>query len=987
MSTDFLDAAGQTYHDFLLTKVIEIKELQCTLRELTHIPSGAQVIHIDNDDPENLFCISFKTLPYNSNGVAHILEHTVLCGSRKFPVKDPFFAMTRRSLNTFMNALTGSDFTCYPAATQVEKDFYNLFDVYIDAVFHPLLKEASFLQEGHRLEFSDSQNPSSPLENKGIVFNEMKGSLSSADARLWHAMMEHLCPNLPYAYNSGGDPKVIPQLTYQELLSFHEAYYHPSRALFFFYGNLPLKKHLDFISEKILKNTPKQPPLPPIPLQKRFTQGVYKELSYPSHETEDTSAKTLIAFGYLTTPLIDQKEVLALSVLDSILMDTDASLLKMPLLQSGLCIHADAYMDTEMSEVPWIFVFKGCQKEHAEKLQVVFKQSIEKIIQKGIPAHLIESAIHQLEFTRTEISGESAPFGLTIFMRSALAKQHGCPPENSLTIHAHFEELRKAVKDPHYLTNLLKKYLLDNPHFVRIVMNPDPTLSSKELSEEKSKLQELRNSLNQEAIQKLLIQAELLAKYQKETETQSIDCLPKVNLDDVPLFSHQFALHEEKIGKLHVYHHACFTNQILYADLVFDLPQISASDLPYVQLLLTLLPEIGAGKRDYAANLEYIHAHTGGVGASASLHIQVTDPEVTSPTVSIRGKSLYRKASHLFALLADMATSPSFSDKKRIKELIQQTNTSLQNRLSRQALRYAIQLSLSGFSSPSYIADQWYGWGYYKMIQSLSQNLDKELPKLIEKLIYLKDTLLGLGNPHLVLSCDASMYKQLVKEQFYGLCNLPFKSFNPWDGHYPLTPTPRQARTIASPVAFIADSYKTIHYLHPHAPALSAATHLFENKILHKKIREQGGAYGSGASYSPLQGHFHFHSYRDPHIAKTLHTFQEAIASIAEGAFDARDLEEAKLGMIQQWDTPVAPGHRAALAYAWERENKTHARRQAFREHFLALSPKDITKAVEQELLTKKEEGVVVCFAGKELIEKENILLAKEGKPLKILPI
>src|SRR5579863_2898175 len=221
------------YNNFRITKYTPIPELQSTLVELIHEPSGAKVMHIANDDPENLFCLSFQTLPNSSNGVAHILEHTVLCGSAKFPVKDPFFAMSRRSLNTFMNALTGSDFTCYPAASQNEKDFYNLMEVYIDAVFHPELKRMSLLQEGHRLEFTDPQDPKTPLAIKGIVFNEMKGTLSSADTRLWHTLMENLPPDLPYCYNSGGDPKVIPQLSYEELLKFHATYYHPSQCLFF----------------------------------------------------------------------------------------------------------------------------------------------------------------------------------------------------------------------------------------------------------------------------------------------------------------------------------------------------------------------------------------------------------------------------------------------------------------------------------------------------------------------------------------------------------------------------------------------------------------------------------------------------------------------------------------------------------------------------------------------------------------------------------
>ncbi len=500
MSSSSLSAAGERYGDFVVTKCHPIPELSCTLKELVHLPSGAQVMHIANDDPENLFCLSFQTLPSSSNGAAHILEHTVLCGSRRFPVKDPFFAMTRRSLNTFMNALTGSDFTCYPAASQNEKDFYNLMDVYIDAVFHPELKRMSFLQEGHRLEFSDPKNPKSPLEFKGIVFNEMKGSLSSADTRLWHALMEYLVPDLPYAHNSGGDPSVIPDLSYAELIAFHETFYHPSRCLFFFYGDLPLKKHLDFIAEKALKHVPKVDPVPPIPRQKRFTSPRHKELHYPVSEGDELSERTMVAFGYLTAPLIDQEEVLALQLLDAVLMETDASLLKAALLDSKLCIHAEAYMDPEMSEIPYAIVCKGCDPENIDKLEKVLKKALVKICEEGIPDHMIDAALHQLEFSRLEITGDHAPFGLTLFMRSALAKQHGSDPENALMVYSLFEKLLAKVKDPAYLPGLIRKYLLDNPHCVRLVMHPDRNLSAQEIAQEKEKLKEIRTTLSDEAV-------------------------------------------------------------------------------------------------------------------------------------------------------------------------------------------------------------------------------------------------------------------------------------------------------------------------------------------------------------------------------------------------------------------------------------------------------------------------------------------------------
>ncbi len=978
--TQILQNKGDRYGDFVLTNILPIEELKCELKEIEHMPTGAKIMHIDADDKENLFCLSFQTLPSNSNGVAHILEHTVLCGSKKFPVKDPFFAMGRRSLNTFLNALTGSDFTCYPAATQVEKDFYNLLEVYLDAVFHPELKELSFLQEGHRLEFLEPADVTTPLVFKGIVFNEMKGALASAESRLWHAMMEELCKDLPYAHNSGGDPKEIPSLTYEQLKEFHQMFYQPSRCLFFFYGNLPLKGHLDFILKHCLASAKALSPLPSIPKQKRFKEPVFKKVKFPVTETEELGSRTMVAFGWLTAPLLNQEDVLALSVLDSVLMDTDASLLKLPLLNSELCIQADAFMDTEMSEVPLVIVCKGTEEKHADALEKILRDALLNIVEKGIPSHLIESALHQLEFSRSEITGDHSPFGLTLFMRAALGRQHGVNPENALQIHTLFDNLRELIKDPHYLTDLIKKYLLDNTHFVRLTVIPDALVAEEEVKAEEGMLKNIKAALSEKDIKHILDQTIALEKYQEETESQDIACLPKVDLSDVPVLARKFILKEEEVRGLTVFHHDCFTNHIIYADLIFDLPSLSEEELLYLQLFNVLLPELGAGKRNYAENLEYHHAYTGGIGCSTSLHVQAYDPLLMRPCLSIRGKALYRNTEKLFAILQETVTSARFDEKKRIKELISQLHNALLGRLSKNALRYAIQLSLSGFGEAPHISNQWHGLAFYHFIHELTQDLNKKLPLIMEKLNALKEKVLCTKNPHLVLSADKEMYFHLLSKNFYGLLDLPQKDFIPWKANFSLNTVSSQARVIATPVAYNVKAFEAPAYLHPNSPALTVATHLFENKVLHRAIREQGGAYGAGASYNPTVGAFYFHSYRDPHIENTLKIFDASIDFIADQKFNDTDLEESKLEVVQHLDMPTAPGSRAITAYSWHRAGKTPEMRQSYRDRLLAVTSKEIAEVVQKTLLSKKDTGTIVTFAGSGLLEKEN-------KHLPVFPI
>lgn len=974
-----LSQVDQTYGNFRVTKATPIQELQAELIELVHEPTGAQVIHIRNDDPENLFCLSFKTIPESSNGVAHILEHTVLCGSEHFPVKDPFFAMTRRSLNTFMNALTGSDFTCYPAASQVPKDFYNILEVYLDAVFRPKLDPLSFLQEGHRLEFEKPDDPSSPLEYKGIVFNEMKGAMGSPTSRLLEAVNQALFPDITYGFNSGGDPKVIPELTYEELLQFHKSFYHPSHCLFFFYGDMPLEKHLDFIAKNTLDRANKGDPIPAVPLQPRFDETRYVAFSYPIAKGESTENKTMMAFGWLTCHVQKQLEILALDVLETALLDTDASPLKRALLDSELCTTVSSYIDGDNSEAPAVIILKGCNADYADQLEHLLKATLEEIAQEGIDPQLIDNALHQHEFYRYEITGDQSPFGLSLFMRSALLKQHGANPEEGLVIHSLFGALRhKIAKDPHYFQNLIRTYLIDNKHFVRVVMTPDPDLGKQEEAEEQAALEKIKSGLTFQQTREFVDQAKTLEAFQEAQENEDLDALPKVTLADVPKRARDYPLIREHVGEMEVYHHACFTNDIIYADLIFPLPQIPQEDLSTVRLFANLLPQMGSGGRNYVDTLNAIQADTGGLGTSLALNMQAGNHHQFTPSLQIRGKALGHKSEQLFGLLNDMATSVDFTDKGRLREVIRRHYTSLQNSLNNNAMKYAVNLSASHLDVASRIVNDWYGLSYYWKIKELAQSFDKGGDALVDKLQSLKEQVLCLDGHHLVLSCSSDAYTKLSKQKFFALGDLETRAYAAWRSDYPIEEIEAHGRVISTPVAFTAKVFRTVSYTHPDTPALSVAAALFDNVVLHKLIREQGGAYGGGAVNNALSGHFYFYSYRDPNIGSTLDAFDHSISKILEGKFQDSDIEEAKLEIIQGIDSPISPGSRAELAYSWLREGKRHAVRQDFRDRLLGLTRTDVMEAIRQHILPNLDSGKAVVFSGQELLEKENALLSQK---------
>lgn len=975
--TSSLDPTYQRCGDFTITKYLPIQELSCVLTELVHHPTGAKVLHIGNEDPENLFSLSFQTFPQNSNGVAHILEHTVLCGSKKFPVKDPFFCMTRRSLNTFMNAMTGQDFTCYPASSQIEKDFYNLLEVYLDAVFHPNLDPMSFLQEGHRLEFQDPNHSSSALKYQGIVYNEMKGAMSSIDSRFWQALLKHLTPDLIYAHNSGGDPKEIPSLTHEELIDFHRQFYHPSRCLFFFYGNIPLHRHLEFIEKHALSGSDRLAPLPLLPLQPRFHSPVIAVESYPIQPSDSLDKKTQIAFAWLTAPMSSQRDILALSLLDVLLMDTDGSLLKKALLKSPFCTQADSALDTEMSEVPWVIICKGCNPEDQESLKTLLFKTLEKAANQGFTQEQIEAALHQLEFERTEMNPDGGPFGLTLFMRAALIKQHGSDPELALCIHSLFKELRALSKDPEYLKNLIRQYALENPHFLTLVLKPDPDLAMREEQEEKQRLESIRSSLSKEAKETLIQQSLDLERYQEELESRSLDCLPKMTSQEVPKEPTDFLLALQKKPRTSLFHHACFTNHITYANLVFDLPHLDSQDLSLLSIFTHFLTEMGVGDKNYEETLQLAQQKTGGIYASLSLHPSQENPAVCKPSLMIQGKALVRNQDALIDLLLEFATSANFTDQERIQELLDQHVTSLQTRFTKHAMQYALNMSVSGLSIPSYIYEQWHGISYYQQVMKWKNN-PKQLTKDLQRM-----QSLVLGNRP--FDCILSGQEDDLSDLFHThrFESTPSCIHTPrWQGNYTVPQAVSQARFIAAPVAFNAVGVSTIAARDMDAPFLLLSTELMQNTYLHKEIREKGGAYGAKAVYAPSTGLFNFYSYRDPHLASTLEIFTKALERIVDLQFTDQELEEAKLGIFQTLDAPIPPGQRGITAYSWLRSGRTTAMRQTFRDRIFSARREDVALAVQKHLLNAPQ--TVVSFLGEELFEKEK---KKLKNPLQIFSI
>nr|MBL0731644.1 insulinase family protein [Desulfobacterales bacterium] len=463
---------GNKIGGYSVKKLVELKEQDSVFYELEHIATGAKHIHIGCEDTENTFSVAFKTVPFDSTGVAHILEHTVLCGSANFPVRDPFFSMIKRSLSTFMNAFTASDWTMYPFATQNRKDFYNLMDVYLDAAFFPNIDELNFKQEGHRIEIekktADKGSKTDFLVYKGIVYNEMKGAMSSPDQVMARSLLNALYPDTTYRFNSGGEPSDIPKLTHAELVAFHKRHYHPSNAFFYTYGNLPLKEHLAFIEEHVLSRFERIDPDTEVPSQKRWTAHRKVSYSYPLGQNEKPDKKYQICLAWLMADVRDTFENLAVSIIGHILLGNSASPLRKALIDSGLgsTLCDGTGFDMDNRDTMFVAGLKDVTSSDAPKIETIILKVLRDLAENGIEKRMVESALHQIEFHKKEITNTPYPYGIKLVMRMGSTWFHGGSAEDVLQFDSSIERIRREFENGQFFENLLKKYFLNNHHRV-----------------------------------------------------------------------------------------------------------------------------------------------------------------------------------------------------------------------------------------------------------------------------------------------------------------------------------------------------------------------------------------------------------------------------------------------------------------------------------------------------------------------------------------
>ena len=970
MTVDVSESITQTIHPaFQLLRQHHVEALDIHVSEYKHKVTGAVHYHLATNHDENVFLVAFRTQPMDSKGTAHILEHTVLCGSEKFPVRDPFFLMIRRSLNTFMNAFTAADWTAYPFATQNKKDFQNLLSVYLDAAFAANLNPLDFAQEGIRIELENDQ-----AVYKGVVFNEMKGAMSSPTDQLYHQLAYHLFPETTYHYNSGGDPKEIPDLSYEQLVEFYKTHYHPSNAVFMTFGNQNAYDLQEQFETLALHKFSKGTTLYSTP-EKRLTAPIEVTESY-AVDSEDLKDKTFHVMSWLLPETSDIKLRLGMRLVEGILLENSASPLRHYLETCGYAQSTGPLMGVDDSNFEMTFYcgIQGSNAEYAESFKNGVLNILQDVASKPVDTDLVDAILHQIELHQREINGDGTPYGLSLILNGLGSAIHHNDPIHVWDVDSAIEQVKEELKDPMWLSKLIQTHLLDNPHRVQMTLVPDATKSVKEQQAEQARLAEITANLTED--QKIEIQEKTEALKKRQDTPDDLELLPKVGLEDVPADLHivQGQLREIICNgldtPLNLYHAG--TNGIYYQQVLIQIPDEIVQS-PYFNLLSILMGEVGAGEYDYLELQQLQTAVSGGLGMGASLRSKVDNKDRISAWLTLTTKSLTQKLDAI-QLLKLAFEQLRFDEKDRIIELLQQRKTRWHSRLSGSGHSYAMQAASRQMSALARRDYHNTGLGALNWLSDLVTKIDQDedaYHALIAELQAIHRKLLQAPKQFLLV-CEEHHSDRLVEEVQ-----------NVWDklqvNKAPVTLTQveqvntanDEAWLIQTNVQFCASAYQAVDVAHADAAPLMVLAAYLRNGFLHSAIREKGGAYGGGASYDGNACSFRFYSYRDPRLAETFNDFEASVQWLLNTEQQPHQLEEAILGLVASMDKPGSPAGEAITACYALLHARTPKFRKMLRERLLNVTLDDLNRVAKQYLLQEKPvKAVVAPFAKREELQQ-----------------
>ncbi|BBP46021.1 peptidase M16 [Thiosulfatimonas sediminis] len=917
----------------------EIATLKVNVEHYRHKLTGAEHYHLAADDPQNVFMVALRTVPMDSTGVAHILEHTVLCGSEKYPVRDPFFMMIRRSLNTFMNAFTSSDWTAYPFATENRKDFQNLLQVYLDAVFFPNLDPLDFAQEGHRFEFTEMENPDSQLTYKGVVFNEMKGAMSSPVSTLWQTLTSELYPTSTYHYNSGGEPEAIPDLTYQQLKDFHALHYHPSNSVFMTYGDISAFDHQSQFEDLALARFPEQVAKIGVTLEERFS-APKKVLRHYALDDDENTQNTYINVAWLLGENKDPLEVLKGHLLSAVLLDNSSCPMRRVLEDTDLAEAPSPLCGFEESNKEMAFVLgvQGSEAEHTDAIEQLILEELQRIVNEGVAPELLQAMLHQLELGQREVGGDSYPYGLQLILQSLAGAMHDGDPIALLDVDAALKALEQEIQDPQFIPKLVQTWLLDNPHRITLTMCPDSKLSAQKEHEELAKLAQIEAQLTDEQKQQIIAQSLALAERQALMDDPSL--LPEVTKEDIPVDIKNPQATERQVGSLGVSQYVCGSNGISYQQLLMQMPALSEEEQVLMPLFSSALTEIGSAGRDYLQTQALQAAVTGGLSARTALRDHLTDSQKLHSHYILSSKALNHNAMAMSEVLHDTLHRPNFGEHQRLRDLFAQIRAGIDQGITGSGHSYAMMAALQNYSP---IANWKFARSGFAGVRSIKA-LYQELQDTPEKIAHIADSLETIAQK----IASAPRQALLVTDE-QGVADNLAALERSW-GQAPSDPLAerfqlhadgsavKQAWITSTQVNFCAMAYPAVPSGHVDAPKLAVLSACLRNGFLHTAVREKGGAYGGGASFNAEASGFVFYSYRDPRLMETFDDFARAKDWLMSAEATQAKVDEAILNVISSIDKPGSPAGEMKKAFYQQLYGRSYDVRMAYRQGVISTT-------------------------------------------------
>ncbi|MDZ7344264.1 MAG: insulinase family protein, partial [candidate division KSB1 bacterium] len=834
-------------HGFELIRRQEIPEIKSIASLFRHVKTGAELLSLENDDENKVFGITFRTPPKDSTGVAQIMEHAVLCGSRKYPVKEPFVELVKGSLHTFLNAMTYPDKTCYPVASQNLQDFYNLIDVYLDAVFYPLLPPQTLQQEGWHYEL---ENPDGPLVLKGVVFNEMKGNYSSPDRLLGEYSQQSLFPGHTYGVDSGGDPRHIPDLTYEQFKKFHETYYHPSNARLFFYGDDPPEQRLRIVND-YLKNFERWQINSTIPLQPRLQHPQKITRPYPVGEETKGGHKGLMTVNWLLTEITDAETTLHLSVLSHILLGTPASPLWKALIDSGLGEDVTGGgLAAELRQLYFSAGLKGIAVDDADKVESLILQTLTKLVEEGIDPHAIEASLNTIEFRLREKNTGSYPRGLVVMLTCLSSWLYDGDPLAPLQFESHLTTLKtRLAANQRYFEEMIGQHFLANQHRVTVLLAPDPAMAQREEAAERARLAEARAAMDATALQTVIENArELKRRQETPDDPQALAKIPRLKLDDLDKKNKPIPLAVSAMHGTSVLYHDLFTNGIVYLDVGLNLRALPQELLPYVPLFSRALLEMGTAQEDFVQLMQRIGRKTGGI-RPVTFTSMIHQSEASTAWLFLRGKAMPAQAADLLAILRDVLLTVRLDNQPRFRQMVLDEKASEEARLVPGGHGVVATRLRACFNEAGWLDEQMSGINYLFFLRQLAEAVDTDWPNVQAALEQIRQLLVNRHNMICNVTLDASNWKTFEPQLADFLAGLPTTEAKraPWS---PVYGKGFEALTIPAQVNFVgkgANLYRLGYQFHGSALVIS---NFLRTTWLWERVRMQGGAYGGLASFS-----------------------------------------------------------------------------------------------------------------------------------------